>query len=555
MKTRHFILAILCLLLGSTTGFSQENAKDLGLNAITTETIQGQLEFLSSDWTMGRETGTEGAYIAADYIASMFKVFGLEPGGDQEQRRFGRSFRRGGPPPAPPGRTYFQNFALIESWAGETQEMSVVSEKGNSRTSIDFNYHTDFSINPGQTGMEAEVPVVFVGYGLKDDVKGYNDFKGLDLEGKIVIKLQGFPGQADPSSKTYEKFKPEERPQNQNDMRAYYARMMRGGGRNAWANELGVVGIIEVNPDRNPTMSWTTNVPDRTEGIPRSGVRKSLRVMGDELNQSVINFQVTQRVVNELIRGTGIDFDAIEKQIAATGKPASKELTGKYVRFKTTVNSRMVKVRNVVGVLKGKDTTNALVIGGHYDHLGERSGYIYNGADDNASGTVGVMTIAKAMVASGVQPEKTIVFCAWTGEEKGLIGSSYFTNNSYEWNILCNLNYDMISRNSRGEDQDKKISMNYTSSFPLFKELTEKHNEEYDLGMEIAFRGSERPGGGSDHAPFARKGIPIFYFMAGFPEEYHQPDDHVELVLWPKMLNIIKLGYLDIFELANMDWE
>ncbi len=276
--------------------------------------------------------------------------------------------------------------------------------------------------------------------------------------------------------------------------------------------------------------------------------------MGDELNQSVVNFQVTQRVVNQLIQGLDIDFDDLEKKISETGKPASMDLTGKFIKFKTTVNSRMVRVRNVVAVLEGKDTENAIVIGGHYDHLGESNGYIYNGADDNASGTVGVMTIAKAMVASGVKPEKTIVFCAWTGEEKGLIGSGYFTNNSYDWNILCNLNYDMISRNSPGEDQDKKITMNFTNSMPLLQELTEKHNQEYGLEMDITFRGSEQPGGGSDHAPFARKGIPIFYFMAGFPEEYHQPEDHVELVVWPKMLNIIKLGYLDIFELANMDW-
>ncbi len=552
-RLQYFLIA--ALLLGSTgMAVAQQSAKDLGLKAITTETIQGQLEFLASDWTMGRETGTEGAYMAADYIASMFKVFGLEPGGDMPQRSFGR-FRRGGTPPPPPSRTYFQNFNLVETWPGDTQEFSVVTKTAMGMQSVDFNYQTDFSITPGQTGMAAEVPVAFVGYGLKDDEKAYNDFKGLDLKGKIVILLPGHPGHKDPGSKTYEKFKPEERQADTDDRLAYYRRMMRGGGsRYSWASEMGVLGIITVNPNSDPTTAWVNNVPSRTEGIPRSGVRKSLRLMGDELNQSVVNFQVTQRVVNQLIQGLDIDFDDLEKKISETGKPASMDLTGKFIKFKTTVNSRMVRVRNVVAVLEGKDTENAIVIGGHYDHLGESNGYIYNGADDNASGTVGVMTIAKAMVASGVKPEKTIVFCAWTGEEKGLIGSGYFTNNSYDWNILCNLNYDMISRNSPGEDQDKKITMNFTNSMPLLQELTEKHNQEYGLEMDITFRGSEQPGGGSDHAPFARKGIPIFYFMAGFPEEYHQPEDHVELVVWPKMLNIIKLGYLDIFELANMDW-
>jgi hypothetical protein len=112
----------------------------------------------------------------------------------------------------------------------------------------------------------------------------------------------------------------------------------------------------------------------------------------------------------------------------------------------------------------------------------------------------------------------------------------------------------MISRNSPGEDQDNKASMTFTSTFPLLQEMTEKHNNEYDIGLEVSFRGSERPRGGSDHSPFTDAGVPIFYFMAGFPPEYHQPDDHVELVNWEKMLKIIQLGYLNIFELSNRDW-
>ena len=165
------------------------------------------------------------------------------------------------------------------------------------------------------------------------------------------------------------------------------------------------------------------------------------------------------------------------------------------------------------------------------------------------------MTIAKAMIATGEKPEKTIIFCAWTGEEKGLRGSRYFVDNHYDWNVLCNLNFDMISRNNSGEDQDKKITMNFTSTMPILEDLVTKHNADYGLDMEITFRGSEQPGGGSDHAPFAAKGIPVFYFMAGFPPEYHQTGDHVELVKWDKMLSIVKLGYLSIYELANKSWD
>ena len=556
MKTcKIFALLMILAFAGSFSVSAQESSKKAGYEAITMDAIQGPLEFLSSDWTEGRETGAKGAYLAADYIASMFQVYGLQPGGDTPRAQRGR---RNAPPPPPPQRTYFQNFTLVESWPGDVQELSVVTKDGDAEKSVDFNYQTDFSISGGSNGMQGQVPVVFVGYGLQDSDNGYDDLKGLDLKGKIVVKLSGFPGHKNPGSKTYEKFKPAER-ERSGDNQA--ARMMRfgRGHRYPWAAEMGVMAVIEYNPDANPAAQWADNTvffPPEVNG-PARGVRKSMsRPDVPSRRPSTVSFTVTNKVINELISGLDVDFDALEEKISQTGKPASMPLAGKYLRYKTTVNSRVIQVRNVIGVMEGEDTENIIVIGGHYDHLGMADGWIYNGADDNASGTVGVMTIAKAMAASGKKPEKTIVFCAWTGEEKGLIGSGYFVDYPYDdKNILCNLNYDMISRNSPGEDQDDKASMTFTSTFPKFQELTQKHNTEYNLGLDIEYKGSEKPGGGSDHAPFADAGIPVFYFMAGFPPEYHQPGDHTSLVNWEKMLKIIQLGYLDIFELANMSWK
>jgi hypothetical protein len=557
MKTYKFTyLILLAVFAGSLSLSAQEQAKKTGFEAITVDAIKGQLEFLSSDWTEGREAGSKGAYMAADYIASMFKLYGLEPGGDTPRRSFGR-FGRGETPP-PPERTYFQNFELVEWWPGDVQELSVITKNGDAVKSVDFNYQTDFTISSGQAGIEASVPVVFVGYGLQDEEKGYDDLKGLDLEGKIVIKLEGFPGHKNPGSKTYEKFKPEDS-QDQEDPRARMFRRYGRGNRYPWASEKGVLAIIEYNPNANPAAGWADNdqfFPPETNGPSRSGVRKSMRLPGDDVGSGQVSLEVTNRVVNELISGLNLNFDDLEKKIDETGKPASMVLPGKFVHLKTTVNSRMVKVRNVIGVIEGEDTSNTIVVGGHYDHLGIRDGWIYNGADDNASGTVGVMTIAKAMAASGVKPKKTIVFCAWTAEEKGLIGSSYFVDHPYDGkNVLCNLNYDMISRDAQVRDQDRYPRMTFTSSFPLFQELTEKHNKEYNIDLDVVYSGSEQPGGGSDHAPFARAGIPIFYFMAGMPPEYHQPGDHIDLVNWEKMLKIVQLGYLNIFELSNMDWD
>lgn len=562
MKKQIRFIVLAGFLLGfAMPQYAQESPRDKGLKVITKEALQGQLEFLASDWMEGRESGTRGEYMASDYIASMFKLYGLLPGGDLEQPRGGRGQRppAGTNTPRPePKRTYFQSFNLVESSPGPVQEMSIITKSGNGSKSVDFDYQTDFSVNPGSVGIDAEVPIVFIGYGLTDEKNGYDDFKGIDVKGKFVIKLNGFPGSKDPSSKTYEKFKPVVPAAN-----AEGPRQFRGGGMNPfpWAAEKGIIGGIEYRPGTDPTTQWAANIPFRYntetyEGdVPQVRVRKSMRLMGDKVDAGVLTLQVTERVINEIINGLGIDFAAIEKQIAQTGKPASRELTGKFIRIKTTVDSRIVRVRNVVGVIEGKSTEETIVIGGHYDHMGKQDGFIYNGADDNGSGTVGVMTIAKAVMATGIKPEKTMVFCAWTAEEKGLLGSKYFADHPYKDKILCDLNFDMISRNSPGEDQDNKVGMNYSNKFPISKELVEKFNKDLNMGLEIKYTGSDRPGGGSDHASFSAKDIPIYYFMAGMPPEYHKFNDHIELVNWDKMLKIVQLGYLSVFELAQMPWK
>jgi hypothetical protein len=120
--------------------------------------------------------------------------------------------------------------------------------------------------------------------------------------------------------------------------------------------------------------------------------------------------------------------------------------------------------------------------------------------------------------------------------------------------MILNLNFDMISRDSRDDSLGVKCSMVYTKKYSILKEMTDKHNEAYELELEISYRPADRPRGGSDHTPFAQKDVPVFYLEAGFPPEYHQPDDHVSLVNWDKMVNIIRIGYLNIWELANSEW-
>jgi len=282
-----------------------------------------------------------------------------------------------------------------------------------------------------------------------------------------------------------------------------------------------------------------------------------MQIPGDTLDNDLPQISISLRAANEIIKGSAISFSKFEQTVSKDLKSASKNIKGRSLNLIASVKSRIIKTRNVLAILPGENTDSIVVVGGHYDHVGMRQGYIWNGSDDNASGTVGVMAIARAFAESGIKPEKTMVFAAWTGEEKGLLGSEYFVNHSdySSKNIMLNLNYDMISRNADDDSAGVECSMVYTKAYANFKDIAEKNNESYKLALKIDYRASDKPSGGSDHAPFAAKNIPVMYFMAGFHEDYHQPGDTIEKADIHKMTSIIKLGYLNLWDVVNGNFE
>ncbi len=370
MQSVKYLFLITTTLLTLNSSYAQD-AKDMGLEAITKQAVQGQLEFLASDWTEGRHTGRPGAYMAADYIASLFRVYGLEPGGDMQRNSLSRAERMEGKR-STNYRSYFQNFNLIEYKAGEDHEFSLINRSTEGSRTIDFAYHTDFSVRTSDVAMDIEMPVIFAGYGFSDKETGYDDFKGVDVEGKIILILSGYPGQNDTTSKAYKAFKPADRRSNR----------MRRRERNERFSKMGVAAIIEVDPGRDVTRNWADNIPFRYnsrnyEGdVPRASFNEyRMKLPGDKVAEDPTSVTISDRVLNELLKNTGIDLEAFAEYVKNSLKPASKELAGKKVRIKTSVESRMIRVRNVVAVLPGKDTSEIIVIGGHYDHLGKHDGW------------------------------------------------------------------------------------------------------------------------------------------------------------------------------------
>jgi hypothetical protein len=239
------------------------------------------------------------------------------------------------------------------------------------------------------------------------------------------------------------------------------------------------------------------------------------------------------------------------------GKPrASYSIQEANFNTTTGASTTQVPTRNILGIIEGKNTDEYIVLGAHYDHLGVWNEYLWTGADDNVSGTVGIMTIAKAIVETGVKPEKSIIIALWTAEEVGLLGSRYFLDNlDYPLNrIKLNLNFDMISRYI-ADDEPKNVAMTYTDKYhPFFRDITVANLQKHGIDLVVDYQPSADPPGGSDHKSFIAKGIPVMRFKPGHRDEYHTPWDKISTINWDIMEKIIKIGFANIWELANTKW-
>jgi hypothetical protein len=544
MKKLFLIIAVMGLVSGPAA-ISQVTPKEKGLQTITMEAIKGQLEFLSSDWMEGRETGEKGYYLASDYVASMFKVFGVPPAGDAAMgggrgSYMGRSQQGGS---AVREKSYFQNFTLLETVPGGSSTL-VVRKNGSEFV---FDEGIDFSLGRGAISTKFDAPVVFVGYGLVDKANGIDDFAGVDLKGKVILRLSGFPGSSDSKSPMYKKLVGDN-PRAQFEMTTRKSDALKN---------LGVAGVIDIalNTDigRRMGVYKFDNIMSPAENTTRTLPR--MRLDTKEIISAPVSLAVTEKIINLLLKDSSVDIARYEKD-AAAGLVKFKPIPipGTMAGVDISSKSKRINVRNVVAVIEGENPNEFVAVGGHLDHMGEAFGNIWNGADDNASGTVAVMTIAKAFAASGVKPKRTIMFCAWCGEEEGLLGSEYFTLNPALGKIAdykFYMNFDMIARDIATDTAKNMAGITYTKAYPKLEEISKSYKDQYKLNLNLSIRSADAPTGGSDYTAFSDNKIPVIAWMAAMHTDYHKPTDQVNLVNWNKMLNIIKLGYLQMWDAAN----
>jgi aminopeptidase YwaD len=486
---RMYFLVFLLFVSCSSKGQDQNNPE------ITAEEIKDHITFLASDDLGGRFTGTPEQDKAAEYIADEFKTYGLEP------------LING---------SYYQDFPFIADLE-RTGNNSVEFESEEKDIELEDNQFTPLAFSGSG---EAEGDLVFAGYGISAEDLEYDDYKGIDVKGKIVLVMRFNPEGNNPMSK-FEKY---------SAMR-YKA---------ATAKEKGAAGIIFVN-GHFPEDNEDQLIKLAYDGAP--GIENFPAV------------QVTKDAADELFKLSGRNFKQVQAAIDSGKKSDSFELNIK-AEVEAEVKQLEKTGRNVAGILKVNDNPEYLIVGAHYDHLGMgqtgslhrgNEPAIHNGADDNASGTTGVLELAEKFAAEKDQLKRNIIFLAFSGEELGLLGSSYYVKNSplpLE-NSVVMLNLDMIGRLNK----DKELTVYGTGTSKLWKDMLKEKNKKYGFKISMNDDGY----GPSDHSSFYGANMPVLFFFTGIHSDYHRPTDDAENINAEGQEQVLKLAYNILNEINVRD--
>lgn len=494
--------------LPAPTQAPSKAAMQKAMESLSALDLKSHLTFLASDELEGRETGKHGQRVAAQYIASHFMRLGLKPGVE--------------------GKSYFQEFKVADIDLSNT-DIKLGKEK--------FEYRKDyFSSDIYNTPEALTGDWLYVGYGLTEE--GYDNLKGASVEGKNVLVLAGDKGVKEEMG-----------------VRGLIGKWMETGGK---LREAGAKSVWMAMPD---SIYDAFSVYGKSAG---------LSLISNEPPKAAV-FIMNQKMANALLKAgnKSLSYSNSIKSLSASDVVPSTDFSKMKLQYAIKKNIKETKSSNVLGYLEGTDKKNELlVITAHYDHLGlKENGDVYNGADDDGSGTVTVLELAEAFskaAAEGNRPRRSILFMTVSGEEKGLWGSEFYTDNPVYplENTIADLNIDMIGRIDKNYE-GAKDSANYTyliGSDKLSSELdaiNKKMNDDYThLVLDYKYNDPDDPQRfyyRSDHYNFAKNGIPVIFYFTGVHKDYHQTTDDVYKINFNKMVTIGRLVFATAWELANRE--
>jgi hypothetical protein len=407
----------------------------------------------------------------------------------------------------------------------DKSSLAIISNTTEGESALVFAPGTDYQVEPVPFGREAESQLVFAGYGIEAPGKGYNDYAGIDVKNRIVMILDGYPGHANANS-----FASGKLGSSFEDDFATLRKKIK------FAEKNGAAAVVFINPK---VLTSKINDPiqaDEDDENPRH------YIPSDPWKMNIPCFTMGTDATLRLLEGSAIDLPGFENQVADDLLPASAIIHGKKIRFSVSIKSEEVIIRNVLGVIPGKDTTRNIIIGGHYDHLGISKGEIFNGADDNASGVAGMLALAKVWANHTDKPACNLIFAAWVGEERGKLGSRYFALHSsiVPDRVSLVINMDMISRSAPEDTAGIALSIGTMTVNEDLRTLAKNVNAKLERPFVLEIW-DVTGATGSDYRPFADRKVPILTFHAGFPDEYHTPADDFSRVDVHKMEQILKI--------------
>jgi len=527
------------LILFLVFSFWDANAQNIDFKCnslIKQNSIKAEFDFFSSDWFEGREAGEKGNDLAADYLASIFKQIGLLPFNLSKNPKIDKRYYYS------QSGDYFQNIPFYRYTVSEKELLTIITNSNETQKQNSFKFSDDFWFvhSIAAENIEINAPVVFVGYGISDLNNGYDDYKDIDVKGKIVVFLIGYPGYKDTTSIAYKKLN-------------YTGNTWAIEGKKfKTAKQKGAIAALRFNTTEEwliPKNIYRYNYKDYEGDVPPAE-RSYYNIAYDSISKSIPIVAISSRIANELTNKTDVNILQFENNASQNFKTASKLLNSKIVHFKISTNSEMIKSQNIIAYIQGEISNEFIIVGAHYDHLGKQNGFIYNGADDNASGTIAVVSIARAFREMKIKPKRSIIFALWTAEEKGLLGSEYFVKNWDNDKINSYFNFDMISRYNQN-DSANILEINYTKNFKNINEVITNYNNNDLFKLKIRFKPQDLPDGDTDFYSFGIKGIPICGFFTGLHSDYHRFSDHSDKANIEDLTKIINLGFLTVWGIAN----
>ena len=522
---------MIVLSISITAGLSQTGVDPRmirGFEAIQKSHLRADLTFLASDELEGRMSLQRGSEVAIQFIAAEFARAGLKPIS---------------------GDSYLQQIGMIE-YRPEPREMRItLSRHGQDER---FEYVRDF-IGTFPYDLTVKATVVFAGYGITAPEFGYDDYAGLDAKGKIALVFDHEPQENDPKS------------------------IFNGLGNTRHANSRvkilnaqrhGAVGVLVASepnrkhPSNQERLARIPGIIDRITRFPSQALADG--------EVTTPQFSISDALAAKLLGPSGKKPSEIQHSIDSALKPASMPLADTVVEMRSVnAEHRRAMTANVIGLIEGSDPAlknETVIFSGHYDHDGVRDGKIYHGADDNGSGTVGVIELARAFAANSSRPRRTLLFAVFAAEERGLLGSYYYAAHPLRplETTRAVINFDMIGRNEApsaqtdglmniAADTSNELNLIGVVNSPEYRGAVERANKQIGLSLnykwddDAALNVFQR----SDQFPFALHDIPAIWWFTGFHPDYHQPTDTVERINFVKMEKILRLAYLTGWAFAD----